>query len=307
MKWIKKGLIYTTDGKHEWSKSHTALPAVGQIDGDRCRIYFTTRDVKNRSHTAWIDVDLSTDPWSVLARADKPILCPGSLGTFDDSGAMGSWLVSVNRSLYLYYTGWNLGVTVPFRFSIGLAVSDDGGLSFKKVSKGPLIDRNPVDPYLVASSCVLAGQDLWRMWYVSGARWEHTPQGPKHYYHIRYAWSSDGLNWVRDGKVCIDFANDMEYAFARPSVLVDRGRYQMWYSYRASTRGTTYRIGYAESGDSLSWERKDDEVGIDVSSDGWDSEMICYPFVFQHRGRTYMIHNGNGYGRSGFGYAVLED
>ena len=47
-------------------------------------------------------------------------------------------------------------------------------------------------------------------------------------------------------------------------------------------------------------------VGIDVSSEGWDSEMIEYPHVFEHQGAKYMFYNGNKFGQSGFGYAQLE-
>ena len=47
--------------------------------------------------------------------------------------------------------------------------------------------------------------------------------------------------------------------------------------------------------------------GIDVSKTGWDSEMICYPFVFEHKGNKYMLYNGNDYGKDGFGLAVLEN
>jgi hypothetical protein len=77
----------------------------------------------------------------------------------------------------------------------------------------------------------------------------------------------------------------------------------MWYS----RRGESYRIGYAESADGLSWERRDAEAGIDVSSAGWDAEMICYPFVFDAEGERWMLYNGNGYGASGIGLAVLEE
>jgi hypothetical protein len=50
----------------------------------------------------------------------------------------------------------------------------------------------------------------------------------------------------------------------------------------------------------------DAEVGIGVSADGWDSEMIEYPFVFDHAGSRYMLYNGNGYGKTGIGLAVLD-
>jgi hypothetical protein len=76
----------------------------------------------------------------------------------------------------------------------------------------------------------------------------------------------------------------------------------MWYSYR----GESYRIGYAESHDGIQWTRRDEEAGIEVSDGGWDSEMICYPCVFDHEGQRYMLYNGNGYGKTGIGLAVLE-
>ena len=38
----------------------------------------------------------------------------------------------------------------------------------------------------------------------------------------------------------------------------------------------------------------------------WDSEMICYPYVFEHKDDLYMLYNGNDYGKTGFGLAVLE-
>ena len=77
----------------------------------------------------------------------------------------------------------------------------------------------------------------------------------------------------------------------------------MWYSYR----GSSYRIGYAESEDGVSWERKDHLAGISTSEDGWDSEMVAYAFVFDHRGQRYMLYNGNGYGQTGIGLAVACD
>jgi hypothetical protein len=76
----------------------------------------------------------------------------------------------------------------------------------------------------------------------------------------------------------------------------------MWFA----SRGDVYRICYAESIDGRAWERKAVQRGAEPSEEGWDSEMICYPHVFDHGDRRYMLYNGNGYGRTGFGLAVLE-
>ena len=79
----------------------------------------------------------------------------------------------------------------------------------------------------------------------------------------------------------------------------------MWFSYRGGV-GTKYRIGHAVSVDKQTWHLALDDVDIDVSPTGWDSEMIEYPFVFDHKNQRYMLYNGNNYGNSGFGLAVLS-
>jgi len=68
--------------------------------------------------------------------------------------------------------------------------------------------------------------------------------------------------------------------------------------------GHGYRIGYAESKDGYQWVRKDNEVGINVSPSGWDSESMAYPHVFTHSGKKYMLYSGNNFGKGGFGLAV---
>ena len=76
----------------------------------------------------------------------------------------------------------------------------------------------------------------------------------------------------------------------------------MWYSYAIEN----YRIGYAESKNGIHWKRMDKISGIDVSSSGWDSISIEYPYVFQHDSTKYMLYCGNEFGKTGFGYATME-
>jgi hypothetical protein len=150
---------------------------------------------------------------------------------------------------------------------------------------------------------VLGENGVWRMWYVSGVKWVTDDQGrPRHYYHIKYAESRDGKTWKRTGVVCIDFQTPGEFAIARPCVRKEHGIYRMWYSFR----GASYRLGYAESNDGISWQRHDELAGLTVSSEGWDSEMVEYPCVFPHQQKLHMLYNGNGYGKTGVGLAIEE-
>ena len=301
MKWIKKGLVFEPPKNLAWMTTHAALPVVDRVE-DHYRVYVSGRNEKGMAQIGYFEFD-AEGPKEILRVSDKSLIGLGPLGTFDDSGVTSSWLVNQNCRKYQYYSGWSLGRTVPFYLYVGLAISDDGGQSFQKVSNSPVLDRNEVDPYLTASPCVLVENGVWRMWYVSGTKWEMENEKPKHYYHIKYAESSDGIRWDRKGVVCIDYKSTDEYAIARPCVVKKDGLYRMWYSYRSEA----YKIGYAESEDGLSWIRKDEEVGIDVSKSDWDSEMICYPYVWEHKGEEYMLYNGNGYGRTGIGLAILSE
>lgn len=300
MKWRKIGLIFSANGQASWMTSHAAVPFAEHVSGDLFRIYFTTRDSRQRSHIGFIDVDIAS-PFDLVNISSEPVLTPGSLGEFDDSGAMGSWITRFDGKRYLYYQGWNLGVTVPFRNSIGLATCDSGS-NFLRYCPGPIVDRTMFEPQFCATPCVLIDEGVWKMWYLSCTEWFLENGKPKHRYHLKYAESHDGINWKREGKVAIDYKDDHEYAISRPSVIRDIDRWRMWYS----CRGLSYRIGYAESYDGIQWRRLDDRVGIDISSAGWDSEMIEYPFVFDHKGVRYMLYNGNEYGKTGFGLAILE-
>jgi hypothetical protein len=299
-KWIKQGLIFEPPGNLGWIRTHAALPVADKID-ERYRIYFSGRDEKGRAQAGFFEIVLN-DPKDTLRISKEPVIGLGPLGAFDDSGITTSCIVSQEERKYLYYSGWSLGITVPFYFYIGLAVSEDGGESFRKASAAPILERNAVDPYLTASPCVLVEDGRWRMWYVSGTGWKVKDDRPRHYYHIKYAESADGIHWNREGVVCIDYQSPEEHAIARPCVIKESGIYKMWYSYR----GNNYRIGYAESVDGIKWTRKDRDNGIDVSESGWDSEMIEYPYVFEHKGVHYMLYNGNDYGKTGIGLAVLD-
>ncbi len=309
MKWIKKGLIFKTEDNYDWMLTHSQVPLVDKISDDVLRIYFGTRDKHNQTVTTFIEVE-ADNPQKILYVHNKPVIELGNLGCFDDSGVMPSWIVDDNGKKYLYYTGWNVGLTVPYRNSIGIAVQQEDG-TFKRFFEGPIVDRTFKEPHFCGQPCVIKENNLWRMWYLSCVKWEIIGNKPEPFYHTKYAESIDGKIWNRKGIVSIDFKDNDEAGIVRPSVINEKGLYKMWYSYRGvknyrTDKKHSYKIGYAESKDGVDWIRKDEIAGIDVSETGWDSVMIAYPFVYEHNGTKYMFYNGNGFGKSGFGYAVLD-
>ncbi len=310
MNWIKKGLIFQVNKNYDWMQTHTQVPLVDDIGDGRLRIYFGTRDNNNRTSTTYIEVE-ADNPKNILYIHNEPILTFGNLGSFDENGIMPSWIITHNKKKYFYYLGWNKGSSVNYRLANGLAVSEDNGKSFKKISDGPIMDRNIVDPYSVSNQSILIENGVWKMWYMSFVKWEIVNGVTEPYYLIKYGESIDGITWETKGQICINFLSPDECGISRPCVIREDGLYKMWYSYRGienyrTNKKSSYRIGYAESDDGLHWKRKDNQVGIDVSKEGWDAEMIAYPYVYNHKGKKYIFYNGNGFGKSGFGYAVMN-
>lgn len=299
MKWEKIGQVFKPDGQYDWVKTHAMLPVADQLGDDHYRIYFSGRDAQNRSLTGYVEIDI-TRPQEILKISPEPVLGLGSLGAFDDNGVSPTWMVNHQGQKYLYYFGWNKGSLVRAAEVSGLAVSKDQGATFQRFSRAPIIDRTDAEPYqILVISCILIEGGVWRMWYDSADEWQ-TPELPR--YNIKYAESTDGINWVRKGIVSVDYKCRDESRVSRASVIKEDGIYKMWHCY--AMNGGGYQMGYAESADGYRFERRDDSLTIQASPAGWDSEMVCYPHVFVHKGQKMMLYCGNGYGRTGFGLAV---
>lgn len=301
MGWRRLGMVFNPDNIQPWMISHASLPVPVHLGDGRFRVFFSTRNAKSQSSVGYADIDIA-NPSQILAVSNQAVLSPGTAGMYDDSGVGLGCFIREASADRIYYMGWNLGVTAPWRNSIGLALGDVSAPHFERFSEGPIVDRSPADPFTISYPWVIKrGSGDWHMWYGSNLSWGTEQADMNHV--IKHATSADGISWMRDGKTAVGFKDASEYAMARPCVIFDRGIYRMWFAYR----GDRYRIGYAESKNGLAWTRKEESVGIQPSDGGWDSEMICYPCVFQHAGKYYMAYNGNGYGKSGFGLAVYEE
>lgn len=281
--------------------SHAAMPTALHQGGDLFRVYCSGRDGEGRSQVGYFEMELRDDRVEAGHLTPDPVFAFGELGAFDDRGVLNSSFIAVGTRLYMYYVGVATSTTVPFRNFTGLAISEDGGASFTRYSRGPILPPDDVDPFLTPLAFVLAEDGGFTMWYTSGVRWVVDGGVPKHYYHIKRARSHNGIAWEKRGEVAIDFVGD-EYAIARPWVVRDADGYRMWYAYR----GLAYRIGYAESDDGISWVRRDGAGGLTTSQEPWEDTMVEYASVFDHRGRRYMLYNGNQYGQGGVGLAVLD-
>jgi hypothetical protein len=303
MIWKKLGLVYVANGEKDWAISHAYIPTSMMLDEERIRVYVAFLDSHKVGRIGFVDLQ-AKNPLQILKVSDKPVLDIGQPGTFDDNGVTPICLLKYQDHLYLYYVGWQLGVKVRYFLLMGLAISEDNGESFQRHSQVPILERSDRELFVRSAAYVRREKDYWRMWYIAGDQWINVNGKQVPTYNIRYVESDDGITWGKQGVVCLELANNDEYGFGRPFVTKEDNLYKMWYSIRTISRG--YRIGYAESLDGQHWLRQDQKVSIDVSETGWDSQMIHCSCIQKTKYGTYMFYNGNNYGETGFGVAILQ-
>ncbi|MGS2716911.1 hypothetical protein ACVBE9_01950 [Eionea flava] len=301
--WVKKGLLFEPNMP---GYTHASHPCIIHIHNDVFILAYTCRDSQQRSHVFLSYANVSEGRVVILGEP-KLALAIGDPGCFDCDGVISGCLIENNGEYYLYYVGWQNLPDGLWLCDTGRAILDIDSLILKKEFAGPVLGRDKNNPLFAAATAFYITEDnQWHAWYNSGIRWEKTDKGWHHWYGFHHATSLDGIDWLCEPDLIIPFADEYEYAFGRPSVVLWDGVFHMWFAHRATKEISTYRMGYASSKDGLTWDRNDTISGIDVSVSGWDSEMICYPSVFEHKGYKYMLYNGNNYGETGFGFAVLE-
>ena len=282
---------------------------------DFVRIYFSTRslDANNKylSHVAYVDFE--KDLKTIKSVNTNNVISLGGLGAFDEHGIFPISPVKVDDKIYAYTTGWSRRTSVSVETGIGLAISIDGGNTFQRYGEGPLLSASLNEPFLVGDAFVRKYEQMFHMWYIFGKSWRR--QGvdtePERVYKIGHAVSYDGINWKRGEGIQIipDRLGDDE-SQALPTVHKIAEHYHMFFGYRESfdfrhTKGRGYKIGHAISRDLETWVRLDDSLVIEGGEGEWDSDMQCYPHIFEYSEKIFMLYNGNNFGRDGFGLAEL--
>ena len=314
-KWKKLGKLFTPQdvSGRDWLREFSQAPATLIFD-DFIRIYFSCRPAADENHqyvsySAYIDVDKS-NLFNVRNIAEQPILPLGGLGTFDEFGTYPVSVIRNKDELRVYYAGWTRCESVPFNVAIGMGISHDNGKTFAKIGAGPVLSYTIDEPFVLSGPKIRIFDHIWYLWYIAGRKWKVVNGRTEPVYKIRMAKSVDGITWEKINKDLIPSRIEEDEAQASPDVFYKNGKYHMFFCYRYSCdfrgKANGYRIGYASSVNLVDWLRDDSKAGIDVAESGWDSEMICYPHVFELNDEIYMAYLGNEVGRYGFGLALLE-
>lgn len=309
MRWEKRGQILSPAIMSENGLYvHSQNPVPVELD-DRIRIFFACRPEHTISIPTYIDVD-KDNPSRILCFRNEALLELGDIGAFDEFGIIPTEIVRRDNELWMYYTGWQRGVSYTYTLSIGLAVSTDNGKSFSRKFSGPVIDRTKDEPYMTMAPFIFNVDGTWHAFYASGIGFQLEAGKNEPVYVIKHRTSADGVQWTGDGKQLFPQKTPYE-SNTRPAIIKKDGYWHMWFCYRGASdyRGgrNSYKIGYAYSENLLSWTRGDNSVGIGLSESGWDSEIITYPYIRKIKDKYLMFYNGNGFGATGFGYAELVE
>ena len=299
--WKKLGQIYMPQGlRHPKLLSHAANPLPMHLESNIYRIFYSGRDKKNRSSVGAVDIDVCE--LKVVKEHYSPFFEHGLEGSFFADGVSIGNCYEVEGIRYMLFMGWQNPENGHWRGDIGrLIVASD--LTLELETTQPFMGGDVTDPISLSYPWVQSSSKSGlNMWYGSTLTWDAGNGEMLHVIH--HASSHDGHRWHRSG-LAVPFKLGVAQAFSRPTVVQNKGGgFEMWFSYRSGS-GEKYRIGYATSDNGVNWKLDLDNSGITVSENGWDSEMIEYPFVFDHLGSRYMLYNGNGYGKTGFGLAVI--
>jgi predicted GH43/DUF377 family glycosyl hydrolase len=315
MKWNKKGKIFDPkDHKlfkdcKEFAQSPQAL-----VFDEFVRVYFSTRQLDGDKFLSQIAyVDFTKDFKKILNVSKHEVIPLGEMGCYDEHGIFPLNIVRFYNKVYGFIGGWNRRVSVVIDGAIGLAISDDNGESFKRIGHGPIMAPTVSEPFLVADPFVKIINSTFHMWYIFGSKWVFSEKDGKYerIYKIAYSTSSDGVNWTRDSKYIIADVLIEDECQALPTVIEINGVFHMYFCYRntidfRSDASRGYKLGYAYSTNMINWVRDDSKAGICLSEEGWDSEMMCYPHLFEINNKFYLLYNGNDFGKMGFGVAELE-
>ena len=132
------------------------------------RVFVQCRDERNVGRVGYVDLD-AADPRRVIAASSQPVLDIGEPGAFDDNGVFQTSVIrGPDGRLWMYYVGFELCHHIRYRLLTGLATSDDDGVTFRRVSDVPILERSTKEPHFRCGTFVCRDKDRYRMWYVAG-------------------------------------------------------------------------------------------------------------------------------------------
>lgn len=302
MSWRDLGVVFRVARQRPWMASHGYVPTALRLD-DRIRMYAAFWDDQRIGRCGFVDLALS-DPTQVLGFSEDPVLDVGLPGAFDEHGVTPMSVARAGDEVRLYYAGWQRSEQVRYLLFTGLAVSRDGGRSFRRHATVPVIDRSDRH-HLVRTGFITCDDGRWKAWTAQSHGLVDLNGKPTPTYALGWMESPDGLIWPAEARPC--FATSPEIVgYGRSAVWRDAdGVYQGLFSVR---RRTGYAIEHATSPDGRTWSelsRGGMAFPPDLAAPAQVETM--FPSLVETPAGLVMFYNGDDFGREGVRAAIWSD
>lgn len=303
-RWEKAGLIYKPHNEASWWVSNAMAPTAILLNENIIRVFLGCWDKDGISRIGYIDLN-AANPSEIVKISNEFVLDIGHPGCFDDNGVFPGHAYKYNNIIYLYYTGFQKLDKIPFSNFGGLAISIDGGETFSRVSKAPVMDRADEGLFTRAGTSVICENGVFKSCYSAGSSWQNVANKVRPVYEVYYIESENGIDFKNKGNCIINCDFNLEHGLGRPQITKLNNAYYVFYTRRMLD--FKYFIGVAKSTDLVSWVRIDNwfnNIRFGKQNE-FDSEMIYFPSVIDTGNNIYLFYSGNGYGKDGLGYLKI--
>jgi predicted GH43/DUF377 family glycosyl hydrolase len=217
----------------------------------------------------------------------NPILSPS--GSYYETHGIGQTSILFIEGMYkMWYMG-DAGANNNF---VMYAESNDG-ISWTRPYSNPVLSPGPNgtwDDLSVHPGAVIYDNGQYKMFYTG---WSYT-DGP---WHIGFATSSDGINWVKNPNPVLYSTSGWEYQISSSSVIKINEMYYLYYTGRTLPY---YKIGLATSTDGINWTKNSGNP-ILTYDQSWEGTGVYYPSVYKNNNlyvMIYMNQPGTGFGKA---------
>lgn len=279
----------------EWAQSHLQVPTPIVLNNGNLRVFYATRNNEGRSLTTYFDI---IDDFKIQ-KYDEPVLQLGDVGTFDRDGIMVSSIVRNDDFLHMYYTGWSRSSEVPYKTSIGLAISLDEGKTFVRHSSGPVIGEDVNNPLFTNTPFVTKYDGIFHCFFGSGLNWHSRRNIWEPQYQIKHATSINGIEWITNPNPILRTIIDDE-SNVRPWLIEVKDGFNLYYCFRGiedfRDGNDSYKIASVFSKDLKNWS----EPTIFEELNSFKSKkltMCAYPSIVNWKEKNLLFYNGNTFGK----------
>ena len=277
---------------------YSSNPICLVINQSKFRLFFNSRDTENRSSVYSIDV---TYP-EFLPKYESIKLQMGfgrSSEYFSHGISLGQ-IFEVNGSKFVSIMGWKNDPIKHWEGRIGyIPLNKSGDLT--TLSDKPWINLDESDPISLSYPAVISEGGFLRVWYGSTITWD--------------AGNGEMLHVIKEGlinlegdltktEITVPYVLGEAQAFSRPAVLEINGKKLLAYSFRGNV--TKYQIGFMWLNDFSTASQLNGIKSFKPSENSLENEMVEYPSFLTIGSNIYMLYNGNEFGKSGVGVALLE-